>query len=51
VGFAPYRNPQVAIAVVVEYVQSGGGRTAGPVARDVFEYCQKYGYVTPEEGR
>ncbi|MFW5732214.1 MAG: peptidoglycan D,D-transpeptidase FtsI family protein [Planctomycetota bacterium] len=51
VGFAPYKKPQVAIAVVVEYVQSGGGRTAGPVARDVFELCQALGYVTPDSDR
>ncbi|MFP4054223.1 MAG: penicillin-binding transpeptidase domain-containing protein, partial [Phycisphaerae bacterium] len=45
VGFAPYENPQVAIAVVVEYVDRGGGRTAGPIARDVLEYCEAFGYV------
>jgi penicillin-binding protein 2 len=51
VGFAPYRNPQVAVAVVVEYVHSGGGRTAGPVARDVLEFCQAFGYITPSKRR
>jgi len=34
-GFAPYRDPKIAIAVVIEYGGSGG-RTAGPVARSVF---------------
>ncbi len=45
VGFAPYENPQVAISVVVEYVDRGGGRTAGPIARDVLEYCEAFGYI------
>jgi penicillin-binding protein 2 len=35
-GYAPYRNPQVALAVIIEHGGSGG-RTAGPVGRKVFE--------------
>ncbi len=35
-GFAPYRNPKIALTVLVEYGGSGG-RTAGPVGRQVFE--------------
>jgi penicillin-binding protein 2 len=36
VAFAPVDDPQIAIAVLVEYGRSGG-RGAGPVARAVFE--------------
>lgn len=35
-GFAPYRRPKVAIAIIIEY-GGGGGTTAGPAARAVFE--------------
>ncbi len=35
VGFAPYNNPQIAVALLVEYGQSGSG-TAGRVAREIF---------------
>ncbi|MBN2563255.1 MAG: hypothetical protein JXQ75_20225 [Phycisphaerae bacterium] len=35
-GFAPYRNPRIALAVLVEH-GGGGGHTAGPIGRDVFE--------------
>lgn len=35
-GFAPYREPQIALAVVVEY-GGGGGRTAGPLGREIFK--------------
>lgn len=35
-GYAPYRDPRIALAVIVEY-GGGGGHTAGPVARAVFE--------------
>jgi len=44
VGFAPYENPQVAVAVVAEHAGSGG-RHAGPIAREVFRICKKYGYI------
>lgn len=45
VGFAPYRDPKVAFAVVVEYVISGGGASnAGPIARDIVHLCARYGY-------
>jgi len=36
VGYAPYDNPQIAAAVIVEYGGSGGG-TAGVVTKEVFE--------------
>jgi cell division protein FtsI/penicillin-binding protein 2 len=48
VAFAPYGNPKIAIAVVLEYVDpiSGGGpKDAAPVARDIIHLCQKYGYL------
>ena len=35
-GFAPFRNPKVAFAAVIERTQEGGGRAAAPVIRDVF---------------
>ena len=44
-GFAPYQNPQIAFAVVLEYVQGGGGANAGPVAREVIRACIKRGYI------
>lgn len=33
IGFAPVEDPQVAIAVIVEYSGSTGGTTAAPIAR------------------
>lgn len=36
-AFAPAHNPQVAVAVLIEYGMSGG-RTAGPIARDILEH-------------
>ncbi len=45
VGFAPYGNPQIAFAVVVEYVEGGGGRNAGPIALELIRACLKYGYI------
>jgi len=35
-GFAPYRQPKVALAVLIEY-GGGGGHAAGPVAREIFQ--------------
>ena len=35
-AFAPYRNPRIALAVVVEH-GGGGSRAAGPVGKAVFE--------------
>ncbi|QGU00046.1 Peptidoglycan D,D-transpeptidase MrdA [Candidatus Syntrophocurvum alkaliphilum] len=42
IAFAPYDDPEIAFAGVVEYGQSGGG-SAGQVAKDVFE--QYFGIV------
>ncbi len=36
-GFAPYDNPEIAVCVVVEEGETGG-RTAVPIARQVFDY-------------
>lgn len=36
VGFAPAENPQIAVCVIVEEGGSGG-RTAGPIARAIFD--------------
>ena len=45
-GYAPYGDPKIAFAVVVEYVTSGGGGTvAGPVAVDLIRACKKLGYL------
>ena len=37
IAFAPYDNPQIAFAGIIEYGQSGSG-SAGYIARDVFEH-------------
>jgi len=41
-GYAPRENPQIAFAVVLEYVPAGdggGGRNCGPLARDLVAWC------------
>jgi penicillin-binding protein 2 len=50
-GFAPYRDPRLTVAVIVEYGGSGG-RTAGPVARAVFDILQHcpQGYLPAQVG-
>ena len=45
IGFAPYDNPQVAFAVMVEYGGSGG-TSAACVANGVVDACIKHGYLT-----
>lgn len=37
VAYAPAKNPQIAVAVVVEHGQHGGS-AAGPIARQIFEH-------------
>ncbi len=44
-GFAPYREPRIAFAVVVEYARAGGGYICGPVARQVVRVCRGFGYL------
>ena len=47
-GFAPRRRPRIAYAVMLEYVQGGGGsRTAGPIAREAIRLCKQFGYLDP----
>ena len=41
-GFAPYRSPRIAFAVMVEYSDKGGGPTCGPIARQVVRTCRDY---------
>jgi penicillin-binding protein 2 len=44
-GFAPRDNPRIAIAILVEYSSEGGGRTCGPIARNVVRICRELGYL------
>lgn len=48
-GFAPRNNPQVAFAVIVEYVnwdeEGGGSRVAAPLAVEALKACQARGYI------
>ena len=44
-GFAPRKKPQIALAVVVEYVEGGGGENAAPLAREAIRICKRRGYV------
>lgn len=37
VAYAPVEAPEIAVAVVVEHAEAGGGKIAAPVARDVLE--------------
>lgn len=42
VGYAPAENPQIAVAVLLEYDGGAGGTNAGPIARNVIrKYLQK----------
>lgn len=47
VGFAPFDDPQIAVAVVVEHGASGSG--IAPIARDIFEQYF-YGHAEVSEG-
>lgn len=37
IGFAPVEDPQIAVAVILEYSGSTGGKTAAPIARELME--------------
>jgi penicillin-binding protein 2 len=50
IGFAPYDNPKVALAVMVEYGGSGG-YAAGSVADGVITACLKHGYLAPVQAK
>ena len=43
-GFAPYKNPQIAFAVIAEYAGSGG-KHAVPIAKDALRICRELGYL------
>ncbi len=45
VGFAPFDDPQIAVAIVVEHGASGSG--VSPIARDIFEQYFYGGNVAP----
>lgn len=44
-GYAPRRGPGVAVAVVLEHVDSHGGTACGPIARDIIGFCRDRGYL------
>ena len=44
-GFAPYRKPKIAFAVMTEYSDKGGGPTCGPIAREIVQICKRLGYL------
>lgn len=46
-GFAPFERPKIALAVIVEY-GGGGGSTAGPVGRAIFQALLEspHGYLS-----
>jgi penicillin-binding protein 2 len=43
-GFAPYQNPKIAFAVLLEYA-GGGGANAGPIAKETVRICREFGYL------
>lgn len=47
VAFAPYKDPQIAVAVVIE--NAGSGNSVAPVARDVFDAYFKVGAVKEKD--
>ena len=48
-GFAPYGDPQIAFAVLVEYVdwdeEGGGAAVAAPFAIEALRACKEHGYI------
>jgi cell division protein FtsI/penicillin-binding protein 2 len=44
-GYAPYDDPRIALAVVVEYVEGGAAANAAPVAREAIRACIRRGYL------
>jgi penicillin-binding protein 2 len=48
-GFAPYGNPKIAFAVIVEYVdwdtEGGGAAVAAPFAIEALRACKERGYI------
>ena len=46
IGFAPAYDPQIAICVMCENSDGGGGSVCGPIARGMIEYCRDNGFIT-----
>jgi penicillin-binding protein 2 len=44
-GYAPYNNPRIAFAVMIEYTDEHGGVICGPIGRQVVQLCRKHGYL------
>ena len=44
-GYAPFRHPQLAFAVVVEYSDTHGASAAGPIALEAMRLCKQMGYL------
>ncbi|HNX26183.1 MAG TPA: penicillin-binding transpeptidase domain-containing protein [Phycisphaerae bacterium] len=44
-AFAPKDNPQIAVSVLVEYSDGGGGADCGPIVKEVVRQCEKFGYI------
>jgi len=46
IGFAPAENPQIAVAVILEYSGSTGGQAAAPIARELMaKWLKKQGIM------
>ena len=37
VAYAPVHNPEIALAVIVEHAEAGGGKVAAPIASEVLD--------------
>jgi penicillin-binding protein 2 len=48
VGYAPYENPEIAVAVIVEH-GGHGGSAAAPIVRQIIEAYNKYYPQNPSE--
>ncbi len=48
VGFAPFENPEIAVAVIIEH-GGHGGSAAAPIVRQIIETYNKYYPLTPPE--
>ncbi len=45
IGFAPFEQPKIAFAVMVEYAGNGGGQAGGPIAKAILEAAVEEGYL------
>ena len=39
IGFAPAKDPQIAVAIILEQAGKSGGSVAAPIARDIIVYA------------